>query len=135
MQYLAQYTYDVTTETGASNNLSATTLVVYLLVGLIALVGLAKMFMKAGRQWWEAIIPIYSTYVLLKIIDRPWWWLLLLLIPFINIIFAVIVSIDLAKAFGRGVGTGLLIIFFPFVMYPLMGFSDSYTYTKPVRTA
>ena len=36
-----------------------------------------KIFTKAGRKWWEAIIPIYNVYVLLKIIGRPGWWLLL----------------------------------------------------------
>jgi signal peptidase I len=33
-------------------------------------------------------------------VDRPWWWLLLLFIPLVKLVFAVILCIDLAKAFG-----------------------------------
>lgn len=31
-------------------------------------------FQKAGEAGWKALIPIYETFVLLRIIRRPQWW-------------------------------------------------------------
>jgi hypothetical protein len=84
-----------------------------------------KIFTKAGEPGWACIIPIYNTIVLLKIAGRPWWWLLLMLIPLVGLIIAIIVYIDLAKSFGKGVGTGLGLIFLPFVFFPMLGFGSA----------
>jgi uncharacterized protein DUF5684 len=59
-----------------------------------------KIFVKAGQPGWAAIIPIYNWIVWCKIVGRPAWWVLLLLICFP--IFFIILSIDLAKSFGKG---------------------------------
>ncbi|MCC5917143.1 MAG: signal peptidase I [Cryomorphaceae bacterium] len=59
-----------------------------------------KFYVAAGRQWWEAAIPIYKTVVLLKIIDRPVWWLPLFIIPVINIVMALIAVYELLNKFG-----------------------------------
>ena len=64
-------------------------------------VGAWKVFGKAGRPGWAVIVPIYNAIVLLKICGRPVWWLLLLMIPCVNIVFTLIVMIDLAKSFGK----------------------------------
>jgi hypothetical protein len=68
---------------------------------------------------------------MMKIVGRPGWWTVLYFIPFVNIIVSIINSIDLAKVFGRGVGTGILLLFFPFIMYPIMAFSSKYQYKGP----
>ena len=70
-----------------------------------------KIFSKAGQPGWAAIIPIYNWIVWCKIVGRPWWWILLLLIPFVNLIILIILMIDLAKRFGKGVGFGIGLIF------------------------
>jgi hypothetical protein len=66
-----------------------------------------KVFTKAGQPGWASIIPIYNVYIWCKVVGRPGWWVILLLIPFVNFIIGVILSIDLAKSFGKGVGFGL----------------------------
>lgn len=104
---------------------------VYLAVIIFLLVSSAKVYMKAGRKWWEAIIPVYNTYVLQQIVGRPGWWTLLYFVPFVNIVVSIINALDLAKSFGQGTGTGLLLIFFPFIMYPVMAFSSKYQYQGP----
>jgi len=106
--------------------------IIYVVLLVLLYVCLAKIYMKANRKWWEAVIPIYSSYVWLKIVGRPWWWLLLMLVPFVNIVIAIIVLVDTAKAFGKGGGTAVLLLFFPYVMYPLMAFSKDYRYIGPV---
>ena len=56
-----------------------------------------KVFTKAGQPGWAVLIPIYNAYILLKIAGRPGWWILLFMIPFVNIIIAALVAIDVAK--------------------------------------
>lgn len=132
MNIFAQNVYiapDTTSTTQATNSgLASVLILVYVALLIIMLVSLIKIFTKADRKWWEAIIPIYNSYVLLKIVGRPGWWLLLFFIPFVNIIIAIIVIFDLAKAFGKGAGTALGLFFLSFIFFPLMAFSESYKY-------
>ncbi len=108
------------------------TLLIQLAIVILIIAGIWKTFAKAGQPGWAAIIPIFNAYILLKVAGRPWWWLLLLLIPLVNIVIAIIVAFDVAKAFGKGVGFGLGLVFLGFIFYPILGFGTA-TYTAPVR--
>lgn len=103
---------------------------VALVLFALVIVGLWKTFEKAGQPGWGSLIPFFNIYLLLKIAGRPGWWLLLVLIPLVNFVIVIIVAIDVAKAFGRGVGYALGLIFFPMIFYPMLGFGKD-TYTKP----
>ncbi|NOK12473.1 signal peptidase I [Corallococcus exercitus] len=95
-------------------------------IGLL-LAGMWKTFAKAGEPGWAAIVPIYNIYVWTKIVGRPAWWLVLLLIPCVNFIAYIILGIDMAKSFGKGVGfgVGLGLVFTMPIFYALLGFSDA----------
>jgi Family of unknown function (DUF5684) len=97
----------------------------YIAVLLAVIIGLWKVFTKAGKPGWAILIPIYNTIVMLEIAGRPIWWIILLFIPFANIVVSIIVSIDIAKAFGKGIGFGLGLAFFPFIFYPILGYGSS----------
>jgi uncharacterized membrane protein YhaH (DUF805 family) len=84
-----------------------------------------KIFSKAGQPGWAAIIPIYNWIVWCKIVGRPWWWILLLLIPFVNFIILIILIIDLAKSFGKGVGFGIGLLLLPIIFFPILGFGSA----------
>ncbi len=71
-----------------------------LVIGLLLIAGMWRVFSKAGKPGWAAIIPIYNIYVLTQIVGRPAWWLVLFLIPFVNFIAIIILEIDLCKSFG-----------------------------------
>ena len=96
-----------------------------LLFAILVIASLWRIFTKAGRPGWASIIPIYNTIVLLDVVGRPWWWLLLLLIPFVNIIVAVILYIDLAKSFGKGVGFGIGLLLLAPIFLPILAFGDA----------
>ncbi len=96
-----------------------------LLIIAATLAGMWKVFEKAGYPGWAAIIPIYNVYILLKIADKPAWWLILFFIPIINIVIAVIVSIAVARAFGKEGIFGVGLFLFPFIFYPILGFGDA----------
>ena len=48
-----------------------------------------------------------------------------MLIPLVNLIIAIILNIDIAKNFGKGVGFGIGMIFLPFIFYPILGFGSA----------
>ena len=92
---------------------------------ILILVAGWKMYVKGGQHGWVSLIPIINMLGLLKIVHRPWWWLLLMLIPFVNLVVAVIIALDLAKAFGHGIGMALLLIFLTPIGYLVLGFGGS----------
>jgi uncharacterized membrane protein YhaH (DUF805 family) len=104
------------------------------LVGLAILVFLIaamwKVFTKAGKAGWLILIPIVNVYQLLKIAGRPGWWLILFIIPLVNLIISILVSMDIAKSFGKGAGFGLGLAFLGPIFYPILGFGSA-TYKGP----
>lgn len=82
-----------------------------LVIAVIFIAAAWRLFTKAGKPGWAAIIPIYNTIVLLSIAGKPWWWIILFFIPVVNFIVVILVYIDLAKAFGQGTLFGILMIF------------------------
>lgn len=109
-------------------------LLVELVIFVAVVVGLWKVYTKAGQPGWAAIIPIYNVYILLKIVGRPWWWLVLMFIPLINIIVGVVVLLDLAKCFGKSVLYAIGMILLGFIFIPLLGFGDA-QYRGPAGAA
>ncbi|CAD6005932.1 DUF5684 domain-containing protein [Agreia sp. COWG] len=96
------------------------------IVGVITIVGLWVTFRKAGRHGWAAIIPIYNIYTLVKTAGRPGWWTILYFIPIVNIVIGIIVSLDVAKNFGKSGVFGFFLLFvFSFVGYPILGFGSA----------
>ena len=100
---------------------------IYLVIIVAVIAGWWMMFTKAGEAGWKSIIPIYSFIVILKMVGREWWWVLLMLIPVVNLIVWIIVSLDLAKSFGRGTGFGIGLAFLSPIFALILGFgSDTY---------
>lgn len=113
------------TTSGAAGGAWATVVLVLGLAWVVlVLVAGWKMYVKASQPGWVAIIPFLNVFGLLKIVHRPLWWFLLFLVPFVNIVVGVIVLVDLAKAFGRGLGTALLLVFLTPIGFLLLGFGD-----------
>jgi len=104
-------------------------------VVVVTLVGLWKVFVKAGQPGWGCIIPIYNAYCLIKIAGKEWWWLLLLFIPFVNIIIGILVLLGVARNFGKGGAFAAGLIFLPFIFYPILGFGDATYRPTPPATA
>ena len=100
-------------------------LLVYLGVLILTIAGIWMTFTKAGKPGWASIVPIYNVVVMLEIAGKPLWWILLFFIPIVNIVIAVMIVLDLAKAFGKGTGFGLGLSFLPFIFYPILGFGDA----------
>lgn len=75
-------------------------LLFFLLIQLVHFAGTWKLYQKAGRKPWEAIIPVYNAVILLGIIKRPKWWIILLFFPIVNLLMFPILWIETARSFG-----------------------------------
>jgi len=103
----------------------------WLAVPIVFIAGGWKVFEKAGQPGWAILIPFFNCYILLKIVGRPGWWLILYFIPVINLVIVIIVSIDLAKAFGQSALFGFLLLFLLCgIGFLMLGFGD-YRYLGP----
>ncbi len=132
LNFLAQ-SYNTTTYTtsSSSSGMSPIVSILYLAVLIVVIVAMWKVFEKAGQKGWASIIPIYNTYILLKIAGKPGWWLLLMFLPFVNFVVLIIVNLEIAKAFGKSAAFGIFgLTFFSFVGYPMLAFGDA-KYTAP----
>lgn len=98
---------------------------VWLVVAVGVIAGLWKVFVKAGKPGWAAIVPIYNIIVWLEIVNKPLWWIVLLFIPFVNIVVLIILSIALAEKFGKSTGFGIGIALLGFIFIPILGFGDA----------
>jgi Family of unknown function (DUF5684) len=97
--------------------------IVWLAVIIVMIVGMWKVFEKAGQPGWAAIVPIYNGYVLVtQIVGRDILWFILLLIPCVNLVASFVVCRDLAKSFGKDIGYGLGLMFLGFIFFPMLGF-------------
>lgn len=92
---------------------------------ILSVAGLWKMFVKAGRPGWPAIIPLYNLWVAFEISGHPGWWMLGVFVPFLNIIVLAVLCYHLALSFGKGLWTTLGLYFLSFVTTLWLGFGDA----------
>ncbi len=105
-----------------------------IVLAVIMIAAMWKIFLKAGRPGWAAIVPIYNTLQLIWTSGKPWWWFLLMCIPIVNIVAIIVIYYNLCKAFGKGVGYTLLLIFLPIIGFPMLAWgSATYKLKKPAR--
>jgi signal peptidase I len=81
----------------------------FLIVQGIHFLSTWKLYQKAGRQAWEAAVPVYNAVVLMKIINRPWWYTLLLFIPIINLIMFPVIWVETLRSFGKNTWTDTIL--------------------------
>jgi len=147
MEY--NYNYDYTTDLSTADAgilagmmaFVAAYFLVIMVIAVFMIVSMWKVFVKAGKPGWAALIPVYNIIVLLEIVGRPTWWVLLYflsVIPFVGwigaMIVSVIVMIDLAKSFGKDTGFAILLILLPIVGFPMLAFGKD-EYKGPSVTA
>ncbi|HUP46738.1 MAG TPA: DUF5684 domain-containing protein [Thermoanaerobaculia bacterium] len=123
--------FPTTTTEPAGSAAAFALMILWLAVLVLMIAAMWKVFEKAGEPGWAAIIPIYNLYVMLKIAGKPGWWLLLMLIPFVNVIVAILMYVSFAQAFGKGVGFALGLMFLGPVFFPILAWGDSRYHALP----
>lgn len=117
--------YSSVGESGAAALIGAMGIGFYLVMfvlGILCIVAWWKIFEKAGEDGWKSLIPFYNTYILFKISCGNGW---LFLILFIFSPFIYWQEWKLCKAFDKGIGFFVLMLFLPPVAYLMLGFGDA----------
>ena len=116
-----------------ADNTSTTT--TFDLFSVLTIVGLWKMFNKAGQPGWPSLIPFYNTYKLCEItMGNPWYWLRLLVffIPVVGWIAGFYFLYQMGKAtalsFGKTEGWAFGYAFLSGIFYCITGFDSSEYY-------
>jgi len=122
---------DQNVDSAAAGGFVAGFTLIYLAIAILTIVGMWKVFEKAGKPGWAAIVPIYNLIILLEIVGKPTWWIILMLIPCVNLVILVWVLNLLSKSFGQSEGftVGLVVLFYVFI--PILGLSKQYQYLGP----
>ena len=123
------------------------------LIGLVLAIFLiiipsCKIFKKAGYEWWQALIPVYSSWVETKISGLAWWWFIIFTVisalygnpnadpNYVITMCLILVSFNynynLAKKFKKSNGFAVLCTLLPFVGLPILGYGKA-EYKKDVK--
>ena len=110
-------------------------------VGIISLIGMWKVFAKAGQPGWAVLIPVYNIIVLLRVAGLPWYWVftpLILIIPFLGAIaylaWIVWVHHRISTRFGQGVGFTIGLTLLGPIFWLILGFgSAQYVAEQPTQ--
>lgn len=114
---------------------------VFAVLALVTLVGMWKVFTKAGEPGWAVLIPVYNLIVLLRIAGLPWYWVftpLVLVIPFVGFIaylaWVVWVHHRLSTRFGQGAGCTIGLTLLGPIFWLILGFgSAKYVGEQPAQ--
>ncbi|MBP5675372.1 hypothetical protein J6W91_03530 [Candidatus Saccharibacteria bacterium] len=111
----------------SSNVALIVVLSIMIIAVLVGLYGLGiKIFGK--KKAWKAIIPVYGMMELFKAISLNQWLAIPCYVPLIGIIPFGIFCFFLPKAFDQKIDFQILTIFFPYVMFNMIGFDPKYDF-------
>ena len=99
--------------------------IISLVVCVVLLAGLWKLFVKAGKPGWAAIVPFYNMYCMYQISFGKGWLFLLTFVPVVGFVFGIMMCFKLAKAFGKGTGFGFGLLFLSPIFMCILGFGDA----------
>lgn len=105
---------------------------VFVVIGIVTLIGMWKVFAKAGQPGWAVLIPVYNFIILLRIAGLPWYWVftpLIVLIPILGaiayLVWVVWVHHRISTNFGQGVGFTIGLTLLGPIFWLILGFGDS----------
>ena len=75
-------------------------LLYYLILNVYSSLITWKFFVANGRPAWSAWVPVYRTYGLMQISDRPRWWMILCYIPVVDNVMSIILTYELLHMHG-----------------------------------
>ena len=128
------YGYDSAAAAGLTTGLLMFYIFVWIIsiaISVVQIIGMWKVFKKAGKNGWEAIVPFYNTWTLFEISGYPGYYMFFGFIPcagpIILIVFEILAAISLSKKFNKSGGFAALLILVPVVGYCMLGFgNDTY---------
>ena len=126
--------------------------VIFIAILVFYLVGKCKLYKKAGRNGWEAIVPFYSDWVYVEMAGLKYWYFFLLVASSISVAINIddnirvssgvlrLVSLiglffcnyNISKKIHKDTLFAVLMTLFPLILIPLVGFSNKYEWDDSV---
>ena len=106
--------------------------------GIIALmiISMWKVYEKANKPGWAAIVPVYNLIIMLEIAKKPTWWVAMYFVPFANIVFMIMTMNGVSKNFGKDEGFTVGMVLLGVVFWPILAFgSAQYVDNKVMATS
>ena len=115
-------------------------MLICLAIAVVTIIGMWKVFTKAGKEGWKSLIPVYNLYTLCEIVGLSPWWILILfvggivaIIPIIGglayaaatIYFGILLAKSTANAFGKDTGFAVGLYFLAPIFFCILGFGSA----------
>lgn len=105
---------------------------VFIVIGIVCLIGMWKVFDKAGQPGWAVLIPIYNLIVLLRVAGLAWYWVftpLVAIIPILGwiayLVWIVWVHHRISTRFGQGAGFTVGLTLLGPIFWLILGFGSA----------
>ena len=126
----SNYTYTYDYPRAASAGIIGGFFTIFMILIIIACVVLTyiaqwKIFKKAGKEGWKALIPIYNTYTLLQILNMEPMLCLLMFVPFASFMLGIVMNVKLAKSFGKSTGFAIGLILLGPIFEMILAFGEA----------
>lgn len=123
------------------------------LLGLLVVyfIGLWKVFQKCGYNGWEALIPFYNSWILIKISELNTWYYFLLIANSIcsilelnaltgvaslaSMVASFFVYYNVCKKFHKDLFFAVLTTIFPIIMLPILGLGKDNIFDSSVSVS
>lgn len=76
-------------------------IVIFLVMYSCYCIGLMRVFHRLGQKRWQAIVPLYNFYCLIRVLKLPKKWFVLSLTPYVGTIYSVAVAYRLGRVFKK----------------------------------
>ena len=130
-----------TTYSGASDAASAfftgftlTMFIIFLAVYVLTVIGLWKVFKKAGKPGWHAIIPFLNLYDMFEIGGQKGVYIFMMFIPFVGPaiygVYSFLANYNIVRAFNQSKGFLVGLTILPFIFTMILGFSSEMQYDR-----
>lgn len=100
-----------------------------LAVSVVMIISMWKVFKKAGKNGWEAIVPVYNIITLLQIAKINPLFILAALIPIVGgiamTVITIVAFIRIAQGFGKSGGFVAGLILLPYIFWPMLAFGKN----------
>ena len=104
-------------------------LIISVLIFVLTVICNFILYRRAGKLGIAALVPIYTNVIQFRIVGLSPLFLLLLFVPVVQYIcwiaFGIIIPLRFAKSYGKGIGFGLGLVFFPVIFKLILVFSKS----------
>lgn len=99
--------------------------IIYFGVIALMIISMWKVYEKANKPGWAAIVPIYNLIILLEIAKKPTWWVAMYFVPFANIVFMIMTMNAVSKNFGKDEGFTVGLVLLGVVFWPILAFGSA----------